>query len=417
MLIFSWLRIGFSMYFHYIASQPDGRVVEGDVEANAPNDVLVFLASRGLRPVSLKVTKGIETLTSRRIFGQKITVDDKVFLTKYLALMLRVGTDLFSAIDILIADFEKVAVKALLVEIRSTLEKGQPFYITFAKYPKYFSAVFVNLIKAGEASGNLQEIFDELSGSLQKEQDLRSRVKSALTYPIILFSAALLMLVFLVTFALPKIANIFTSSNVKPPLFSQVVFNFGNFMNEYIFYIIGITALLAFLVWYIFTKSVKGRKIISRFFSKLPVVKGILRQIAFQRFATTLASLLKAGLPIIDSLEITADAVGYDELKDSLIRIAREGIAKGLGIGEAFRRESVFPRVIVNLMAISEKAGHIENALGTLATFYESEIDASIKILISFLEPALLFAIGIVIGTIALSIIVPIYQLVGNFTT
>ena len=152
-----------------------------------------------------------------------------------------------------------------------------------------------------------------------------------------------------------------------------------------------------------------------RFIDKIPVVKNVLKQLAFQRFASTLSSLLKAGLPILDALEITASTVGSEELKNSLVRISREGIAKGLTIGEAFRREAVFPRVIVNLMAISEKAGHIEDILNTLAGFYEAEAETSVKTMVTFLEPALLLIMGLVIGTIALAIILPIYQLTAQF--
>ena len=403
------------MLFHYIASQSDGKILEGDVESQGVAEALEFLASRGLRPVSLKVVKGFREIGKGRIFGHKITIEDKVFLTKYLALMLKVGTDLFKAIDILIVDFDKPAVKSLLMEIRGSLEKGQPFYATFAKYPKHFSTVFVNLVKAGEASGNLERVFGELSVSLQKEQDLRHKIRSALTYPILLLLLSSAMLAFLVTFALPKIANVFISSGVKPPTFSRIVFSVGLFLNEYLFYILGLVIILGFSVLYVFSKTIAGRRIINRFFVKIPVIKDILKQLAFQRFASTLGSLLAAGLPILDSLEITADAVGYEELKDSLIRISREGIAKGLTIGDAFRRESIFPRVVANLVAISEKAGHIEDILGTLANFYEAEIETSIKIMISFLEPVMLMGIGAIIGTIALAIIVPVYQLVGQF--
>ena len=404
------------MYFHYIAAQHDGKVTEGDIDASTANDVLAILANRGMRPISLKVAKASSAGLGKRIFGQKITVDDKVFLTKYLALMLRVGTDLFKAIDILIDDFEKVAVKALLLEIRSNLEKGQPFYLTFSKYPRYFSSAFVNLIKAGESSGNLENVFNELSVSLQKEQELRRKIKAAITYPLILLVAASLMLMFLIMFALPKISSVFLSSSVQPPLFSRIVFAMGNFASSHIASILITIGLSIVSCWLALTRSIHLRRLVRRLLMKTPVIKTILRQIAFQRFATTLASLLKAGLPILDSLEITADAVGYDELRLSLLRIAREGIAKGVGIGEAFRRESIFPRVIANLMEISERAGHIEDALMTLSTFYESEIDSSIKVLLSFLEPILLFGIGIVIGSIALAIIVPIYQLIGNFS-
>lgn len=403
------------MRFRYIASQPDGKIVEGEYEASGPAEVLEYLAAQGLRPVSLKILKGVSEVGSRWALGQAVTVKDKVFLTKYLALMLRVGTDLLRAIDILLADFDKPAMKALLTEIRGALERGQPFYATFSKYPRYFSPVFVNLIKAGEASGNLEQVFESLSVALQKEQDLRQKIKSALTYPIILFSASLTMLFFLVGFALPKIAKVFLTGGIEPPTFSKIVFTVGLFLGEYLWIILVLLVIFGVAFWYASTKTVSGRRIIYRFILRVPIIKNVLKKMALQRFASTFGALLKAGLPILDALEITADAIGSAELKDSLIRISREGIAKGLTIGDAFRREESFPRVVVNLMAISEKAGHIESILETLANFYESEIESALKSLITFLEPVLLLAIGVVIGTIALSIIVPIYQLVGKF--
>jgi len=404
------------MRFHYIASQPNGKVVEGDFEASGPAEVLEYLANQGLRPISIKLVKGVEEVSRGLfIFRKGITVTDKVFLTKYLSLMLKVGTDLLKAIDILIADLENPTIKALLIEIRGNLEKGRPFYSTFLKYPKYFSPVFVNLIKAGETSGNLERVFEDLSVSLERDQDLRRKIKSALTYPIILLIASFAILILLISFAIPKIATVFATANIKPPLFSRIVISTGLFISHYIWPILIFFAIIGFFIWYLFIKSPSGKRILYQFALKLPIIKNVLKQLALQRFASTLSSLLKAGLPILDALEITSQTVGYGEMRDSLLRISREGIARGLTVGEAFRREAVFPRTVVNLMAISEKAGHIEDILSTLATFYGGEVETAVKTLVSFLEPALLVGMGIIVGTIAISVIVPIYQLVGQF--
>jgi len=401
------------MRFHYIASEPNGRIVESDVEAQGPAEVLEWMAKQGLRPVSVKSLGGVEAKGLKAMFSQSITVTDKVFLTKYLALMLRVGTDLFKAIDILIADFDKPVVKSLLIEVRDSLSKGQPFYTTFVKYPKYFDSVFVNLLKAGEASGNLDRVFEDLSKGLEKQQALQNKIKGALTYPIILIVMAVVMLLLLVSYALPAIQNTFlnNSSGVELPLFSRVVFMVGNFFNAYI--IIIFPSLLGGVVggWYFTQKTLAGQKFFSRVISKTPIISEVVYRIALQRFATTLSSLLKSGMPILPAIETTAETVGSAELRSVLIRISREGIAKGLTIGEAFRREPYFPRVVANLIAISEKAGHLESILETLAEFYESEIDSSIKILLSLLEPMLLLGIGGIVAAIALAIIVPIFQL------
>lgn len=386
--------------------------MEGEVEATGSAEVLEGLASEGLRPISLKVIKGLGQI-NKSLFGRSISVADKVFLTKYLALMLKVGTDLFKAIDILIIDLDKPAMRAFLTEVRSALEKGQPFYTTFLKYPRYFSPVFINMIKAGETSGNLERVLYDLSISLDKEQALRRSVKAALTYPIILVVASLGVLTLLMTFAVPKIAVVFNSITTKPPLFSRIVITGSLFLSHYLwFFLIGVV-ILGIAFWR-FLKTVSGKKIFSRFINKVPVIKNVLKEIALQRFTSTLSSLLKSGMPILNSLEITAQAVGSEEVKNSLLRISREGISKGLTVGEAFRRETVFPRTVVNLMALSEKAGHMEDVLNTLADFYGTEVETAVKAMMTFLEPIMLLMIGVIIATIALSLIIPLYQIVGQ---
>lgn len=401
------------MVYHYIATDKEGKLQEADFEAPSLEDVLRFLSGRELRPVSVK-----PLVVNRGVFGGlfgKITLADKVFLTKYLSLMLRVGTDLLAAINILIADFDKPAMKNFLLEVRENLTRGRSFYEIFAKYPKVFSPVFVNLLKAAEASGTLQSTFENLSASLAKESELKSKIRAALIYPIIILTASLGLFIFLVTFALPKLAAVFTSGGINPPGFSRFVFGIGLFVGGHVVgFLLTLLGGLAFL-GYFFFKNPLGRRIADRVLRRMPVVKNLYREIAVQRFAATLAALLGAGLPIIDSVKITANVVNAPEFSDALMRIADEGLAKGLTIGEAFRREPSFPKVVVNLIAISEKAGHLSEVLVTLSDFYATNVDNDIKTLISFMEPALLLFMGLMVGGIALSIIVPIYQLTTQF--
>lgn len=403
------------MRFHYVAFQPDGKIAEGDLDVKDQKEVLSQLAGRGLRPITVKPAELDLPKMSKRFFGQKITTTDKVFLTKYLGLMLKAGIDLFKAVDILIADFEKKAVKALLLEVRIALEKGQPFHATFARYPKFFSPVFVNLIKAGEASGNLDGVFEDLNATLVRESELSGRIRGAMIYPILLLVMAVAIMSFLLTFALPKIAEVFSGGGIEPPLFSKVVFTIGLFLGKYIWFFLGGGILILTAAFIFFFKTAAGHRMMITILNSLPLVKKIVKDLALQRFAGTLGSLMKSGLPIVESLEITANAVGHEEIAQSLRRVAREGVVKGLTIGDAFRNETAFPKVVTNLVAISEKAGHLDEILETLSNFYELEIDNALKTLVSFLEPALLFLIGGVVGVIALSIIVPIYQLVGQF--
>lgn len=385
--------------------------MEGDLEVQNVQEVLAFLAKNNLKPVSIKSSDDEKA----SLFKGKITITDQIFLTKYLALMLRIGTGLLEAINILIADFKKPAIRNFLFEVRATLEQGQSFYSAFAKHPKIFSPVYINLVRAGEESGSLDKIFADLTDSLSKQKDLQDTVRGALVYPIILLIGSLGILFFLVMFALPKVANVFLEGGFKPPPFSQAVFAVGLFFNHFGFYFIGLFGVLVVIAIILRERITVFRKFLSTVFSNLPVISNVLKKMALQRFASTLAALIKAGMPLTKALDITADAVAHEELRDALIHISKEGLSKGLTIGEAFRRESAFPSTITNLVAISEKAGHLDEVLTTVSEFYTKEIDSSVKELVSFLEPALLVFIGVIVAVIALAIIVPIYQLTTQF--
>ena len=401
------------MLYHYSAMEISGGIVESDFEADGLDQALEFLKKKGLRPISVRPVKQAKNLNIT-FFGS-ISISDKVFLTKYLALMLRVGTDLLSAVNILIADFDKQAVKNFLLEVRENLTRGQPFYKAFEEHKRVFSPVFVSLIKAAETSGNLQKTFEDLSVSTAREAKTRSTVRAAFVYPIILLVMATAIMIFLFTFALPKIANVFSEGGINPPAFSSIVFAFGLFIGNNIL-IIGLIALVVICGGILFFyKTETGRRTFDKIVTHTPVVNKIYRDLAIQRMASTMSALMKAGLPIMQTINITADTVGLREYKYALLRVANEGLAKGLTIGEAFRRETVFPKTITNLVAISEKAGHLDEVLGTLADFYEGNIDASIKGLTALLEPILLLAMGAMVAVIALAIIVPVYQLTTSF--
>ena len=403
------------MRFKYTATQPDGKFFEGELEAQSTSEVLGFLASRSLKPVSIKgVGKGFAA-RNLYLFGGQITLSDQIFISKYLSLMLKIGTSLLQAINILIEDFKKPSVREFLIEVRSNVERGQQFYLAFAKRPKVFSQVYINLVKAGESSGNLENIFDNLSISLSKEKFLKDQIRSALVYPVLLLVSSVLILFFLVTFALPKIAKVFLESGFQPPLFSRIVFSVGLFFGKFGVYIVFLGIIGMALFVYFYKTSYIFKRLVEGLMMEVPVIKDLVKKMALQRFSATLSSLIKAGMPFTDALEITADAVGYAELHDALTRISKEGLAKGLTVGEAFKREPFFPQTIVSLISISEKAGHIDEVLLTLSDFYASEIDSSLKTLVSFLEPIMLLGIGFVIGLIALSVIMPIYQLTTQF--
>lgn len=402
------------MKYVFIAVDRQGARAQGEIDAPTLDLALRQLASQDLRPISV-TPAGERRIRSGSFLGGSISTTDKIFLTRYLSLMLRVGTDLLSAINILIEDFQKPAVRAFLQEVKSNLAQGQQFYVAFAAHPKSFSPVFVNLVRAAEQSGTLQATFQQLTEQLARDDEINRQVRTAMIYPAILMFVAVVIIAFLSLFALPRISKVFAETAITPPLFSRVVFGVGGFVGDHVWVLLGISVVAVLGFYFGIVRTVTGRRLLSRTLSRTPIIRNLYRDLAVQRFASTLSSLLRAGLPIIDALHITADVVGVDSFAVAIRRIADQGLARGLSIADSFRRESAFPGVIVNLIAISEKAGHLEEVLGTIADFYAANIQASIKSLVTFLEPVLLLIMGLMVAVVALAIIIPIYQLTTSF--
>ncbi len=402
------------MKYHYSATDQNGKISEGFLDAESGSEVLVYLSSKSLRPLSVKEAEGGPGRVLS-LFGGSINITDQIFLTKYISLMLRAGVSLLKIIDVLLMDVEKAPLKRFLEEVRDDLEKGRPFWSAFAKYPETFSPVFVNLIKAGEKSGNLDMVFSNLSVSLEKDRAFRGKIVSAFVYPAFIIGVAIFLIGFLVVFAIPRISAVFSGSGFNPPIFSRIVFGISAFLSENFIYI-GPVALLAIVgLSYFFARTLAGKMFLLRAGAMLPIISGVMRRASLQRFAETLSLLMKSGMPILDALKITAGVVSFPGMEVALRRIADEGLAKGVSLGAAFHREEVFPSVVSNLVSISEKAGKTEEVLSTLAGFYETEVDLALKRVTSIIEPMLLLIVGSFVGLIALSVILPVYQLVGQF--
>ncbi|HPC30792.1 MAG TPA: type II secretion system F family protein [Candidatus Pacearchaeota archaeon] len=401
------------MLYHYVAQDEQGRIKEGNVSQPNLEAALDYLTRQKLKPLSVKPLKFEEK--KRSLFKESISLTDKVFLIRYLSLMLKVGTDLFSAIDILIEYFESGPIRRFLLEIRSHLEQGKPFSLAFEQHPEIFSSTIANLIKAGETSGNLEITLEQVTKNLEKEKSLNRKIISSITYPIILVIASFAMVVFLVTFAIPRLGEMFLSTGQPIPTYTRIVLTVGMFLNKYIYIFVPLFIAIPLALYFYFFKTKGGKEMLNSLLEKIPMFRNVIEKMALQRLSSTLASLIKAGMPITQAINVTADAVGYSKYAEALKRISSQYLAQGLNIGEAFRKETVFPSVLTNLIAISEKAGRMDEILITLSNFYEEEIDTSLKTLTSLIDPLLLLVLGLVVGGIALSLIVPIYQLIGQF--
>lgn len=399
--------------FIFEAVDHDGVIKKGELQSDSKLDVLDYLSKQNLTPISVR-EKTEALKSSLDIFSfERVKAVDRILLTKHLSAIIKAGISLTEAIDILIANSEKNIIKKILVDAKYNLERGQTLSFTFEHWPKYFSPVFSGIIKAGEISGNLENSLEQLGDQLIRDNELVKKVKGAMIYPIILLTTSALVILLMITFVLPRLAKAFLESGLQLPTITKVllwlsaVLSYSPILTFSIF--IGTLGSLSYIL-----RTIRGRKIMSVVAFRLPAFNKLLKRIALARFCNTLSNLLSSGIPITEALDITAKAV-VNSTYERAINDIKEDIKKGASItGLLKQRDDLFPSLLTSMVLIGEKTGTLEKTLKTVANFYEEEVDRTLKNLVSLIEPAMLLIMGVVVAGIALSILIPIYSLVGS---
>ncbi|OHA79560.1 MAG: hypothetical protein A2747_03930 [Candidatus Yonathbacteria bacterium RIFCSPHIGHO2_01_FULL_44_41] len=404
------------MIFIYEGYNRDGAIVRGEYEASTREEVVDYLLRRDLNPISveaLRASKGVLDL-SFSLF-EKITPVDILFLTRNLSATIKAGLSIVEALDILIADTEKKIMKNTLQEVQALVKNGQPLSLGFGNYANSFPPVFLGMLRAGEASGQLDRTLAELSQYLSKEYALRAKVKSALTYPVILLIASVGVVSLLLIFVLPRLTKAFASSGVDLPWVTKFFLGLSS-MLTYSFMLDA--AALVFVIWFFlyFRTTRMGKKFFFLIISRIPVADDLVRKVALVRFSRTLGNLMAGGLSAVSSLESAAQSIGNQKYEMAITAVI-EDIKNGLSISDALAKfPKLFPRLLLSLVTVGERTGSLSEILVTFSDFYEEDVDNKLKDLTAILEPALLLIMGLLVGSIAFSIILPIYQLVGHFT-
>jgi len=381
------------------------------MEAIDRQTVIDFLRSEDLLVV--KVSQKQKSLTKGLFFSKKISYLEKINLTGNLATMIKAGVNLPAALDVLATDTRNSYFRLILGDLKFSVENGKPLSEGLKHYPKDFNPVFINMIKAGEASGKLDESLRRLNLQLKKEYALVSKVKNALIYPVVLIAGVLGVLALIITFVIPRLVAVFEGSSLKIPLTTRALFflaKMASFKPTLTMAILLI--LLAGGIYLLRLDKVKA--FFNRLLYRLPIAKDLLRQLELVRFARTLGELLASGLAIGEALEITSEGMGLAVYRKIILE-AREKVIKGVSLANAFRKdEKYFPGLLTSVISVGEKTGQLDKILLELADFYEEQADNSLKTLTSLIEPVLLVIVGLLIGGMAISIVVPIYQLIGT---
>lgn len=401
--------------FLYTVLDARGSTRQGEVQARDRHAAQEILTKEGLSVISLKEKGRVSrTFVAQFSLFSRVSALDRILLTRHLSSIIHAGIPLGEAIDILIFNNQKRSVlRNILEEAKRNLEEGHPLSSVFAAYPEHFPAVFLGLVRAGEVSGTLEETLKNLGDQLLRDYELTRKVKSAMIYPAILLGASISVIILILTFVLPRLSVSFGQANIQLPLLTRFIVKISSLLSAHKF--VTLTASVGFVgFWIWFLRKPSGKRFAFMMTSHLPIAKNLFQQLALARFARTLKNLIKSGVSLMEALEIVSLSVGNESYRKEFIAI-REELRKGITFADAFRkREKFFPRLVGSLVTVGERTGSLENALDTIADFYDEEVDRTLRTLVTLLEPLLLLIMGLIVGGIALSVLLPIYQLIGQ---
>lgn len=397
--------------FEYKAIDKDGNSKSGKIEAGSETAAKSSLVRLGLKPIFVKKA-GKESFDVMSLLnkGGKVKTKDLVIFTRQLATMIDAGVPLVRSLATLQNQTENPSFKKQLIGVSKDVESGMAFADSLEKYPNTFNPTYVNMIKAGEAGGILDEILNKLALQQEKDAAIKAKFKSAMTYPTVLISITLLVFIALMTFVVPKIGTIIADlSEGELPALTKAMLGISDIMINYWYIHISVVVFGGgFLLKYI--KTPKGRANKDKLMLKIPAINMLITKMAVARFSRIFASLMSAGVSVIDAIEITAKAIGNTEFEKELM-LASKAVANGEQLSAPLMKSKIFPPIVSQMMAIGEETGQTDTVLIKVAEFYEEEVDAAVDGLSSILEPILIVVMGGMVGVIAISVIGPISSL------
>lgn len=341
---------------------------------------------------------------------QRVSATDKIFFSQYMLVMLKAGISLSKAFETLSIQTKNKKFAEILLDLHDRIEKGESLTNALENYKHIFGQLFISMIRSGEISGKLEQVLEQLYMQIKKNHTLITKVRNALIYPVVILVAMSGIGAGMMIFVVPKIMDVFKEVNAELPLMTKVLIKFSDIVSQHGI-IFGASLILAIALIIKFIKTKIGKRIFDAILLKMPIISPIVRKINSARFARTMASLLRTDISIVESFRITADITGNVFFKDAFLHIA-EDVKKGLSIKDSMNKHmSVFPPVILQMVAIGEETGTLDNTLEEMATFYEEQVYEVMNNLPSIIEPILMLLLGGAVGFMAMAIIMPMYSL------
>lgn len=395
----------------YKAITKEGKSVAGVIDGKDVKEAVKFLRTRELLPIRVipQEAQGIQKYLS---FLHRAGAGDVVFFTRQLSSMLASGLTLMQAMTILKDQIEKPAMSNVVNVVIADIEDGQSFSKSLEKHPKIFSAIYISLIKAAETSGLLDKVLARLAENLEKQEKLKSTIKSALMYPAIVITGMFVVVTLMMIFVVPQLTLLYGNLNIPLPLPTQIIIGLSNFVIIFWPLIIGMVVVggSLFTRWH---ATVSGRLIIDDIILKLPIFGPLIRKTILTEFTRTLGLLVGSGTLVVEALKETADVAGNVLYRNAILALSSR-VEKGITVGDAMAESKLFPTILIQMVKIGEETGKMDEALVKVSEYFEREVEAAVKNLTTAMEPIIMVVLGIGVAFLIISIITPIYNLTNS---
>ncbi len=398
--------------FSYEAQKNDtGEIVKAEVQAENEQAAAKVLMAQGLFPISIDEKDG-KSLLAKSGLSERVGAKDRVIFTRQLSTLINAGLPLTQSLRTVTDQIQNKTLKKVVGEVVTSVESGLSLSQSFAKYPRIFSDIYVSLVAAGEASGSLDKSLERIASQQEKDAAIVGKIRSALIYPLIVLLVIVLVLVFMLTTVLPQVGGLYKDLHKELPALTRTLLAISSFiMNFWYVVIIGVVAAIFAGRSYIQTPT--GRKLLDGFKLNMPIFGRIYKKVYMARFARTLGTMLQSGIPMLEALRIVKEAIANVHVEEALER-AMVGVKGGKALSVTLEKESVFVKLVPQMIKIGEQSGAIDAMLDRVATYYENEVDEEVKNISTTIEPIMMVVLGVTVGGVIAAILMPVYSLVGS---
>jgi len=397
--------------YEYAVRDRSGAIVTGKIDADSPAAVASKLKSMGYAPVKISVVKtgGLSMELKVPSFGAKVKLKELAVFSRQFSTMINSGLSMLRALSILEEQQPNKAFATVLTEIRLEVESGSALSISMARHPDIFPPLMVNMIRAGEVGGFLDKVLVQIADNYEAEVRLRGKVKSAMTYPVVVLIMAILMSIGMLLFIVPTFAGLFTSPGGSLPAPTQILVNLSNFLKIAIVPIVIVLIVLS-VVWRRVKHQDNVRNFVDPIKLKVPIFGQLFRKIALARFCRNLGTMLSSGVPILQSLDIVADTSGNMVVANA-VRDIQESVRSGESLTEPLSKHDIFPPMVTQMLSVGEDTGALDTMLHKISDFYDQEVEATTEQLTALIEPLMIAVLGGLVGSMIVALYMPIFKI------